>query len=177
MAFTTPATSVAGTVLTAAFLNTYVRDNIAWQATDSPACRAYHNTTQSIANLSPQAVVLNSERFDNAAIHSTSSNTSRLTAPTGGGGKYLFGASWAWAISSNTNFRQGRAMVNGTTGIGYLTTQPSAVHASEGFITSTYTLAAADYFELFVHQDSGAGLNLGSTANFSPEVWMFWFRT
>lgn len=177
MAFTTPATSVAGTVLTAAFLNTYVRDNIAWMATDSPACRAYHNTTQSIANATPQAVVLNSERFDNAAIHSTSSNTSRLTAPTGGGGKYLFGASWSWPLNAGGTQRQGRVYINGTTIAAILTLQPSASHASEGFITSSYALSAADYMELWVNQDWGAAQNLNNLANYSPEVWMFWFRT
>lgn len=177
MAFTTPATATATTILNAAYLNTYVRDNIAWLATDSPACRAYNNANLAIANAGLTALTLNSERYDNAAMHSTSSNTSRLTVPTGGGGKYIVGGSWGWAISSSGSYRQGRALINNTTGIALLSLQPSAFHASEGFITSTYSFSAADYFELAVQQDSGGALDIGVAANYSPEAWMFWFRT
>ena len=86
MAFTTPATAVAATALTASFLNVNVRDNIAWMATDSPSCNVYNNANISIATGTNTALTFNSERYDNAAMHSTSSNTQRITAPTGGGG-------------------------------------------------------------------------------------------
>lgn len=177
MAFTTPRTYVAGEIHTAAHHNTYERDNIAWMATDSPSVRAYNNANISIATATLTPVTLNSERFDNAAVHSTSVNTSRLTVPTGGGGKYLFGASWAWALSAAGTYREARVYVNGATEIAQLDLQPSASHASSGIITSVYALSAADYMELQVIQDSGGALNITNNGNFSPEVWMFWFRT
>lgn len=43
MAWTTPATAVAGTVLTAAWLNTYVRDNTAYLYLSSPRAAEYDN--------------------------------------------------------------------------------------------------------------------------------------
>lgn len=178
MAYTTPRTYVAGEIHTAAHHNTYERDNIAWLATDSPACRAYHNTSQSITTSgTEQAVVLNSERFDNASVHSTSSNTDRMTVPTGGGGKYLFVASWSWTSSAAGNYRQARAKLNGTTVLARMSLQPSGTHGSEGVITTSYALSAADYVSLYVVQDSGGALNLLSDPNFSPEVQLYWFRT
>ena len=120
---------------------------------------------------------MNQERFDNAAIHSTASNTSRFTVPSGGGGKYLIGAGFQWAISAAGNYRQGYLYQNATTFIAYQTNQPSATHASETTITTLYSLAAADYAELYVKQDSGGALNLTVAANYSPEVWVAWLRT
>lgn len=51
---------------------------------DPPACRVYHDTTQSIAHGTFQALVFNTERYDTNAMHSTSSNTSRVTINTAG---------------------------------------------------------------------------------------------
>jgi len=168
----------AGQVLTASYLNTYVRDNVSWLATDAPAVRAYNNANISITTSGvAQVVTLNSERYDNAAMHSTSSNTSRLTVPTGGGGKYLTGAGFQWGISGAGALRQGYIYQNGTTFVAYDTKQPSATHASETTITTSYALVAADYVELFVKQDSGGALNLTVAANYSPETWAVWYRT
>lgn len=178
MAYTTPATFVAGNVLTAAQLNTNVRDNVAWIATDSPACRAYNSANISHASSGvEQVVTCNSERFDNATIHSTSSNTSRLTVPSGAGGKYIFGGGLAWASSASGTYRQSIIKLNAATYIGIQTLAPSASHFSSATIAGVYALAAADYIELWGNQDSGGALNMTVNANYSPEVWMFWFRT
>lgn len=177
MAFTTPRTWVAGEIATAANLNTHVRDNIAWIATDSPSCRVYNNANISIGNATETSVTCNSERFDNAAMHSTSSNTSRITIPTGGGGKYVFGCGSAWALSSAGNYRQSLLRLNATTYMGILTLAPSASHGSPGSFTTVYSVAATDYAEMRVNQDSGGNLNLTVNADYSPEVFAFWFRT
>ena len=41
-------------------------------------------------------------------------------------------------------------------------------------IASRYQVAAGDYFELFVFQNSGAALAISATANYSPEFWAEW---
>ena len=181
MAYSTPSTFVAGNVLTAAQLNTNLRDNIAWMATDSPACRAYNNANISISNAAAApgtAITLNSERFDNAAIHDTGSNTSRLTVPSGAGGKYIMGCGGSWAASAGGNYRQTRIELNAAaTNIGIDTRDGSAGHLSESAWCTVYALAAADYVELYARQDSGGALNFIVQSNSSPEFWMFWFRT
>ncbi len=175
MAYTTPATAVAGTVLTAAFLNTYVRDNIAWCATDSPQCHVYHSTTQSISSATNKSLLYNSERFDNAAMHSTSVNTQRITVPTGGAGKYIVGANQTWAsATAQDNFIE----LNGVDGAGSIisfVTWASTTRA--GPLPVVYALAAADFVANSVLQSSGGAININNQNFYSPEFWSFWFRT
>lgn len=178
MAYTTPRTYVAGEVHTAAHHNTYERDNIAWLATDSPSCRAYNNANISHAvSTAAQAVTLNSERFDNAAVHSTGASTSRFTIPSGGGGKYVCTGALSWAPSAAGSYRQIQFRLTAATIVGSNNNAPSASHGSDSTLTAVYAAAAADYFELFGNQDSGGALNMMSVANYSPEASIFWFRT
>lgn len=177
MAYSTPFSAVAGTAWKAADWNTYGRDNLAWIATDSPACRAYNNANISIGNTSETVVTLNSERFDNASMHSTATNTSRITVPTGGGGKYMMGCGSAWTGSAGGTYRQSIVKLNAATYVGLITLAPSASHGSPGTVTTSYALSAADYIEMYVNQDSGGNLNLTVNASYSPELWAFWFRT
>lgn len=177
IAFTTPATAVAGTVLTAAWLNTYVRDNVAWIATDSPSCRAYNSANISITTSAvAQAVTLNSERFDNAAMHSTVTNTSRMTIPTDGGGKYLMGSGAQFASSAAGTYRYSYFQINATTIVGGGISTPSAGYNPLVTLATVYSMAAADYAEMWVQQDSGGALNLLASSAYSPEFWVFWYR-
>lgn len=176
MAWTTPRTWVAGEIVTASNLNTHVRDDISWIAVDSPACRAY-NSAAITTNTSVETIItMDSERFDNAAIHSTVTNTSRFTVPTGGGGKYIATGGITWALSVNGTYRAASLRVNGTTRIGQINTAPSGSHGSDATVCSVYALAAADYVELCGTQDCGFALNINPTANYSPEASLFWFR-
>ena len=176
MAYTTPFTAVAGTAWKAADWNTYGRDNIAWIATDSPACRAYNNAALATATGTELALTLNSERFDNASVHSTSSNTSRFTVPSGAGGKYVVTGSITWAPSAGGTYRACALRVNGATRLAQTNQAPSASHGSDATVTAVYSLAAADYVEMTATQDSGGALNVNVQANYSPEASVFWFR-
>lgn len=173
MSFSTPFTAVAGTAWKASDWNTYGRDNIAWMATDSPAVRVYHNTTQSIANATIKSLVFNSERYDNAAMHSTSSNTARLTIPTGGGGKYLVGvnAFYASVISSQIWFE-----LNGTD------TAANEI-ANLGFdtgkmiLSTLWAFSAADFVTTTLLQSSGGAVNITHSDFYTPDFWAVWNRT
>jgi hypothetical protein len=122
------------------------------------------------------AATLNSERFDNANIHSTSSSTSRLTIPSGGGGKFIIGGTIAWAVNV-TGYRQLRFRLNGTTDLAI----DSRVDATgttgvECAPMTIWSLSAADYVEMLVQQSSGGALNLSGNPT-GPEFYCFWFRT
>lgn len=106
MPWTAPKTWSVGDVLTAADLNTYVRDNAKWLGTDKPRCRARNSAN--IAHTTSgnyQALTFGSERVDVGAMHDTSTNTGRLTVPTGGGGFYAIGGTIEFA--SNSTGRRG----------------------------------------------------------------------
>lgn len=178
MGWTSPFTAVAGTAWKAADWNTYGRDNLTWLATDSPACRAYNSAAIATNNVTQTALTLNSERFDNASVHSTSSNTARFTVPTGAGGKYLFGATVDWAANA-TGLRGLSCYLNGTTYIARDYRQ-AVTDGGTGTViplVGTYSLAAADYIEFYGVQVSGGSLNMSATPGYGPEAWMMWFRT
>jgi len=177
MGFGTPFTAVAGTAWKAADWNTYGRDNIAWIATDSPSCSIYNNAPIShTSSGSNQAVTFNSERFDNAAMHSTSSNPSRVTVPTGGGGKYLCGSTIGFA-ANGSGHRALTFQLNGTTP--YIAVQAFVAYAGAALTNTLSTvraMSAADYFEMLAFQNSGGALNIIDTEG-SPSMFAFWYRT
>ena len=63
---------------------------LAWQI--QPAVRAYNSGNVAVSATTWTTVTCDSERFDTDTMHSTSSNTGRLTVPTNGDGLYLIGA-------------------------------------------------------------------------------------
>ena len=80
-----------------------------WGAASSPSfvgALAYaSNLSMSMTGGSAQAINLASEEFDTDGFHSTSSNTSRMTIPSGKAGKYLITATFDVAsITSNTYY-------------------------------------------------------------------------
>jgi hypothetical protein len=119
---------------------------------------AYRTTDLTIAATTDTIITLPSEDFDTDSFHSTSSNTGRITIPTGKAGKYQFNA-YAYLSSSPGAYGRLRIYKNGSSvglglkdgtlqgidGFGYLTAQGSIV----------LNLAVADYVEIgFFTQNS-----------------------
>lgn len=136
-------------------------------------CRVYNNANISITTSGvSQALTFNSERYDNFAIHSTSSNTSRLIAPRTG----IYSIFGHVEFASNaTGLRSIVIYANGTTNIavegktavgGGLSTYCS--------VSTIYALSAGQYVELLANQTSGGALNVLSTGNMSPEFGMMY---
>ena len=153
-----------------------LRDDIVWLAGDSasgnpkPMCRVYNSAAISTATATFTALTFDSERYDVGGCHSTSSNTGRLTVPTGGGGVYSIFGNIKFA-SNATGLRVARIRLNGTT---YIAADENAPDATTLCVKTEYKLAAADYVELVAYQASGGLLNVSLDANFSPEFGMSW---
>lgn len=136
-------------------------------------CRVYNNANISIATSGvSQALTFNSERYDNFGIHSTSSNTSRLTAPRSG----IYNIFGHVEFASNaTGQRYIVIYANGTTNIAVEGKTAMAGGLSTFCSVSTmYSLAAGEYVELLANQTSGGALNVLSTASMSPEFGMMY---
>lgn len=138
-----------------------------------PMCRVYNSSATSIANSTATALTFDSERFDVGAMHSTSSNTGRITIPTGCGGIYSIGAHVQWA-SNATGARAVWLRINGTTIIAVDERSPFSGATITQSIVTEYKLAAADYLEVVVQQTSGGSLNLNNASAYSPEFWASW---
>lgn len=131
--------------------------------------RVYNNANISINNNTDTALTFNSERYDSSAIHSTSTNTGRLTFPVAG----------KWRVHGNVRFaanatgiRAVYIVLNGTTIIGnVLGNNTGATFQPTLQVSADYGFALNDYVTLNVFQDSGGALNVLVVGNYSPEFW------
>lgn len=139
-----------------------------------PVCRVYNSAVQSVANSTITAITFDSEREDSLAMHSTVSNTSRLTVPAGWGGMYLIGAQINWAGSS-VGFRHTQITINNTNNLIQSVGPNSTSAQNDGVpVTTLNRLAVGDYVEAKVWQNSGGNLNTAAIAGSSPEFWAIW---
>lgn len=174
--WTTPRTWSVGEEQTAALLNTHLRDNLdAVAGTSKAACRVYKSTAfthNSTGNW--LTVTFDSERFDTQGIHSTVTNTDRLTIPTSWGGLWFVGASMNWAANS-TGSRFARIRVNATTEIAEAGGVNTGASLGVPITFSTvYRMSVGDYFTLDAYQNSGGSLDVNAQTNYSPEFWAYW---
>lgn len=115
---------------------------------------------QSIATGTWTTITFNSELYDTDSYHSTSTNTGRLTIPTGKTGYYVLNAQATFFINT-TGFRQLRFLKNGSFLIATGDVSGSVANQYP-YVTlnTTLYLAAGDYIELQAYQNSGGNLNV-----------------
>ena len=120
-------------------------------------CSLYDtNLTQSIANSTNVALTWNSEYFDTHGYHDNSTNTSRITIPTGKGGKYLLTGATHYSTGS-TGYRAIKFKKNGGD---FFDINYGAAGAYTGLpITAIVELSVGDYVELITVQNSGGSLD------------------
>lgn len=146
MPYTDPVkTFASGELLTAADLNTYLRDNLAFLVRP-PACSVFNSLSQTIASSTLVILAADSEDFDNDSMHSGVTNTSRITANTAG--RYMLTATVFFDIdASGTRFIE--FLINGTTRFeGIQTVSAGSVNATVLQAVHPVTLAAGDYVEV-----------------------------
>ena len=159
-----PVTFVAGTIPTAANLNTL---------SAPPDCQAYVGGTVTVANYSSTytLVPLASNSYDySISMHSTSSNTSRVYAR--GSGKYEGQAVATFVGSNTTGYRQLLVYKNnaGDTSLGTgaqiasLPIVPSLNTTQPVLLSFETLLTDGDYLEMYVRQTSGGSQTLATGA-------------
>lgn len=176
MTWTTERTWVNGEVPTDSIFNTHLRDNMNWVATDAPYAFAYRTAALSLTNVTTTAIAMTSERFDNATVHDTVTNTARLTVPTGAAGKWLFGANLEYANSAGGTTRNCDVRLGGATTIGIANVGPNASAVARVGAGAFYSMAVGDYVECTGYQDSGGALNTNVSGNATPVLWGFLVR-
>ena len=120
---------------------------------------AYKASAQTISNNTQTAITWSNEYFDTDAFHSTVTNTSRFTIPSGKDGKYLFTAT-ARFVANSTGIRSWTYYKNGSSAM-----QPGCMNAMSSGGSATVavyatSLVAGDYIELFCFQTSGGNLDI-----------------
>jgi hypothetical protein len=169
-------TFVAGAVLTAAQLNTNVRDSgNFWLA--RPIAVLLQTLGQAISNNTWTDIPLDSELIDSDGGHSTVTNTARYTPQTAGWFLFSGGVSFA---SNATGVRGVRWSFTGTAVNG----SQALVNSLSGQVTSTVArtqLIAAngstDYVTIQGFQTSGGSLNSSAATTEQPDMSVLWIRT
>lgn len=159
MAWSAPRTWVATNVLTAAQLNTDVRDNMLWLGTRK-GFKIRRVAVQSIATGTTTAVTFDTEDSDTDAFGAVAATT--YTIPTGLDGLYAITADAVFAAAAGTTpFLR---IIAG--GVSHDFPMASAV--SDGSATVVVPLAATNTIGVSVFQNSGGSVNVTATlwANF-----------
>jgi hypothetical protein len=135
-----------------------------WAAPASPTptfigCDLRKTANQSLSNNTNTAVTFDVENLDTNGFHDNSTNNSRITIPTGLGGKYLFNLTGRFAINSS-GMRNIAIDINGSGGTGNLVRVPGWNGLSIISASLILNLAAGDYVQFIAYQDSGGALDL-----------------
>jgi hypothetical protein len=125
-------------------------------------CSLYSTTSQSLTNNTITAITYNAENFDTDSFHDNSTNTSRVTIPTGKAGKYL--------INFMTNCDGGYSGIwetwlykNGSSLAGVFATPSFTSPYNYGafvIFSGVFEFAVADYFEMYMRQTAGSAKSI-----------------
>lgn len=162
-------TVTVGSKITAAYANDDIRDAINF-ILDPPRLQASLSANVSLATSGTwQLISWDTETWDNDSMHSTSTNTSRLIAPTAG--RYLVSVNAFFApnatgtrgINLTPNGAGTKTANNAVLSDGYF----APANNTNNLVSATveWSAAANDYLELWCVQSSGGALNLVGTAN------------
>lgn len=121
-------------------------------------CGLTQSAAQSISNTTQTDLTFDTESFDTDAYHSTSSNTARITIPSGKGGYFLVTARVSYA--SNSTGTRGLWLRKNGTEVATCFTQPVATSdITTVQINQVMALAVGDYITMNAYQGSGGALN------------------
>lgn len=141
---------------------------------DDVSARVFNSADVNIPQMKAgdwQTLPFNSERWDTANLHETETNASRLKAPVAG--KYYIFANVTWESPVGTGAWGLRLQVSGKTVIAEQT-QPStgSPWRTSMSVGTLYALAAGDYVEVQVFQNTGGALVVRQIPATSPEFGM-----
>lgn len=158
MPYSDVGTKAVGAVLPASHING-IRANQQYFASTFPHCNIKETTAQSIATGTWVPMTSDEEISDIGGMHSTVTNTSRVTIPAGEGGLYRAAAIVTFVANSTGNRflgfgKNGVAPLAATSAVGS-STLDHVLSASQSFV-----LAAGDYLECMVYHTVGVPLNV-----------------
>lgn len=139
-----------------------IRDDLQYLAVNYPHCSIKETTAQAVTTSTWTALTSNEENYDVGGMHSTVSNTSRITVPSGEGGVYDI-------TVAVTHAQPGGAANERFVGVGLNGATPAYSLTSDTALTSSATsqsgatsmvLAAGDFVECKVFHTRGSNLDI-----------------
>ena len=119
-----------------------------------PAVRVHNSASESTSNGVPKSVTFDTEDIDTDNMHSTSSNTSRLTCTTPG--LYQISATVAFQSNATAGYRNIWILFNGgSTTLSEASQQSAANQDNIMSVSTIYRCTAGQYFEVQAFQNQG----------------------
>lgn len=120
-------------------------------------CNVNNSTTGlTITTNTLTTITFSTEVFDTDSFHSTSTNTDRITIPSGKGGKYLVTMrGWYSSAGAAAGSTQMRIYKNGSTQLTNNYVDVSAANTVGNTTTAIVDLVAGDYLNVQLYQASG----------------------
>jgi hypothetical protein len=154
-------TWVAGDPILASEMNTYI-SGILTSLMNPPSAKVYRSAVQALPNNVLTEVLWTHELWDTAGLHSTVSNTGRLTVPQAG----IYVVSWYLRLGPQANVNHYQlvrvlhngAMVDETMPHVYYGGGPILYAETSG--VTQLKASVGDYFQLQAYQNSGAASNI-----------------
>jgi hypothetical protein len=126
----------------------------------------YGGNNLTVATATNTTVNWNTENFDTDSFHSTTTNTSRITIPSGKAGKYLVVGTASWEGAARADFVAVRLYKNGSQ-IQFTTQNKSTGLSINTTLSVVVDLAVNDYLEMVLYQDSGSNLTFNGDNSYS----------
>ncbi len=123
------------------------------------SCRVFHSVNQSVPNVTPTVLAMDSEAFDTDGMHDPIINNSRITIQTAG--KYLCYVLITYAANA-TGIRECQLRLNGSPKAFTDQTSVSVSGAGTPHLVTVLDLIVGDYIEAWAYQSSGGALNVGA---------------
>lgn len=132
-------------------------ENVRW-LNYPPAAIVRRYASQTVSTATWTAVSFNeADYYDPWGFHSPTTNPSRITVPSGCAGVYSMTATFDWQGGAPGTLASCRFVLNGSTVIGE---NGVSNNATTGCASTHWSLAAGDYIEMQVYQNSGASRTL-----------------
>lgn len=144
VATSTSAGSLARTFLMAGGVGLDVFPEVGGATTEAKRCLAYNSTTQSITGGATTVLTFDSETYDNDNMHSTSSNTGRITFNTAGAYTVIGYVNYP----STTGYVYVEFRLNGTTVLAANSVPAVSGDATVVTPAMDYLFAPSDYIEM-----------------------------
>lgn len=159
--FTKLSLGTAGQVLTVNSGATAPEWKTASSGSTFAGCRVHGSGTQSIANATQTLITWDSETFDTDSYHSTTTNTGRITIPSGKAGYYLVNCGLRY--ESGGNGQRDAYLIKNSGGVDTqfsLTCQDGDEPVGLQ-LTGIIYLAVSDYVRVETYQNSGGSTDVG----------------
>lgn len=130
--------------------------------------RVYNSSNLTTSDMADKKLTFDSERWDTDSMHSTVSNTSRLTVVTAG--KYLLTGTAEFDYNAGApSILRLSIKLNNSAFIARVAVDASLYSSTVLTVSTMYDLSAGDYVELVAYQNTGGALDILANGDYSPE--------